>query len=380
MNNPQQPREYDAVLGGNSPSLEGAAVLGGIEGVKLRLQNPDSKVRIAALEQALNYGRQGLDLVIASLKDESWDIQNAAYLILNSRTEPRIEQILQKPNHEDLKLEQIEVVTVNKFGEIIQRQPRVARYFIENLGNGVNLEMAVIPGGTFMMGSPENEIGRSDDESPQHQVTVPSFFMGKYPVTQVQYQAIMGTAIMGTNPSDFKGSNLPVETVRWNDAVTFCKKLSQKKIGKTYRLPSEAEWEYACRAGTTTPFHFGETITTDLANYDGNYTYGQGPKGVYRAETRVRGFGVANNFGLYDMYGNVWEWCQDNWHSNYEGAPTDGSEWLDIEENINTRLLRGGSWYNSPGSCRSASRYNLSFDDYGSDIGFRVVCSGAART
>ena len=119
MNNPQQPREYDAVLGGNSLSIEGAAVLGGIEGVKLRLQNPDVKVRIAALEQALNYGEQGLDLVIAGLKDESWDIQNAAYLILKKRTEPRIKQILQKPNHEDLKLEQIEVVTVNKFGEII---------------------------------------------------------------------------------------------------------------------------------------------------------------------------------------------------------------------------------------------------------------------
>jgi len=128
MNNPQQPREYDAVLGGNSPSLEGAAVLGGIEGVKLRLRNPDAKVRIAALEQALNYGEQGLDLVIAGLKDESWDIQNAAYLILNKITEPRIKQILQKPNQQGLKLKQIEVVTVNKSGEIIQRQPRVARY------------------------------------------------------------------------------------------------------------------------------------------------------------------------------------------------------------------------------------------------------------
>jgi formylglycine-generating enzyme required for sulfatase activity len=374
MNNPQQPREYDAVLGGNSPSLEGAAVLGGIEGVKLRLQNPDSKVRIAALEQALNYGEHGLDLVIAGLKDESWDIQNAAYLILNKRTETKIKQILQNPDKLGFKLEQIEVLTVNKFGEIIQRQPLVARYFMEDLGNGVKLEMAVIPGGSFMMGSPENEAGSSDNESPQHQVTVPSFFMGKYPVTQAQYQAIMAT-----NPSRFKGSNHPVQGVSWNNAVAFCEKLSQR-VGKNYRLPSEAEWEYACRAGTTTPFHFGETITTDLANYDGNYTYGQGPKGVYRAETRVRGFGVANNFGLYDMYGNVWEWCQDNWHSNYEGAPTDGSEWLDIEENINTRLLRGGSWFDHPGNCRSAVRYHYNLDNDNNHIGFRVVCSGAART
>ncbi|MFM6002090.1 MAG: SUMF1/EgtB/PvdO family nonheme iron enzyme, partial [Sphaerospermopsis kisseleviana] len=178
MNNPQQPLEYDAVLGGNSPSIESAAVLGGIEGVKLRLQNSDAKVRIAALEQALNYGEQGLDLVIAGLNDQSWDIQNAAYLILNKRTEPRIKQILQNPRQLGFKLEEIEVVTVNRYGQIIQRQQRIARYFTEDLGNGVTLEMAAIPGGTFMMGSPENEAGRRDNESPQHQVTVPSFFMG----------------------------------------------------------------------------------------------------------------------------------------------------------------------------------------------------------
>jgi formylglycine-generating enzyme required for sulfatase activity len=375
MNHPQQPREYDAVLGGNSPSLEGAAVLGGIEGVKLRLQNPEPQLRIAALNQALNYGEQGLDLVIAGLKDESWAIQNAAYLILNKRTEPRIKQLLQDPNKLGFKLEEIEVVTVNNFGEIIQRQPRIAKYFIEDLGNDVTLEMAAIPGGTFMMGSPENEERRYDNESPQHQVTVPSFFMGKYPVTQAQYQTIMGT-----NPSLFKGSNRPVECVSWDNAVAFCEKLSQI-TGKTYRLPSEAEWEYACRAGTTTPFHFGETITTDLANYNGNYTYGQEPKGVYRRETtEVGSFGVANNFGLYDMHGNVWEWCQDNWHSNYEGAPIDGSAWLGIEKNTNTRLLRGGSWDTYPGNCRSAYRNGNNLDGNHDAIGFRVVCSGAART
>jgi formylglycine-generating enzyme required for sulfatase activity len=376
MNNPQQPGKYDAVLGGNSPSLEGAAVLGGIEGVKLRLQNPDAKMRIAALEQALNYGEQGLDLVIAGLKDESWDIQNAAYLILNKRTETKIKQILQNPDKLGFKLEQIEVLTVNKFGEIIQRQPRIARYFLEDLGNGVKLEMAAIPGGTFMMGSPENEIGRRDDESPQHEVTVPSFFMGKYPVTQAQYRVITGN-----NPSRFKSDNRPVERVSWNNAVAFCEKLSQR-TGKTYRLPSEAEWEYACRAGTTTPFHFGETITTDLANYNGNFTYGQGPKGVYRSQTReVGSFGVANNFGLYDMHGNVWEWCQDNRHSNYEGAPTDGSAWLDIEWNANAKLVRGGSWVFNPGNSRSACRYDYNLlDGNYNHIGFRVVCSGAART
>ena len=162
--------------------------------------------------------------------------------------------------------------------------------------------------------------------------------------------------------------------------MAFCEKLSQR-TGKNYRLPSEAEWEYACKAGTTTPFHFGETITTDLANYHGHYTYRQGLTGVYRKETReVGSFGVANNFGLYDMHGNVWEWCQDNWHSNYESAPTDASAWLSIEKIANTRLLRGGSWCYNPGNCRSAYRYYYYLDLSLNYIGFRVVCSGAART
>ncbi|BAZ85095.1 SUMF1/EgtB/PvdO family nonheme iron enzyme [Dolichospermum compactum] len=371
MNHPQQPREYDAVLGGNSPSPEGAAVLGGIEGVKLRLQNPDAKVRIAALEQAVNYGEQGLDLVIAGLKDESWDIQNAAYLILNKRTEPRIKQILQDPRQLGFKLEQIQVVTVNKFGEIIQRQPRIARYFTEDVGNGVKLEMAAIPGGTFMMGSPENEDRSLDNESPQHQVSVPSFFMGKYPVTQAQYQAIMGN-----NLSHFQGQNRPVESVSWNDAVKFCEKLSQR-TGKTYRLPSEAEWEYACRAGTTTPFHFGETITTDLANYYGNYTYASAPRGEYRKQTTDVGSFPPNAFGLYDMHGNVREWCLDDWVNRYNNAPTNGSA---VTSSTTSKLLCGASWSDVPVYCRSASRLYYNRAVRVNDSGFRVVCFSAART
>jgi formylglycine-generating enzyme required for sulfatase activity len=227
-----------------------------------------------------------------------------------------------------------------------------------------------------MMGSPENEAGKKDWESPQHQVTVPSFFMGKYPVTQAQYQAITGN-----NPSYPKGSNRPVERVNWNNAVAFCEELSQK-TGKTYRLPSEAEWEYACRAGTTTPFHFGETITTDLANYRGNHTsYGQEPKGIYRNEiTEVGSFGVANNFGLYDMHSNVGEWCQDHGHISYEGAPTDGSAWVTNEVSSYLRVVRGGSLEHNPDTCRSASRNGCNLDYNYSNIGFRVVCSGAART
>jgi formylglycine-generating enzyme required for sulfatase activity len=232
------------------------------------------------------------------------------------------------------------------------------------------------------MGSPKEELNSSEDERPQHQVTIKPFCFGKYPVTQVQWQAIAALPQVNLelkpNPSRFEGANRPVESVSWRDAVEFCARLSNH-TQKPYRLPSEAEWEYACRAGTTTPFHFGETITTDLANYNGNYTYGNGSKGVYRKETtEVGSFKIANEFGLYDMHGNVWEWCQDDWHNNYEGAPTDGSAWIS-DDAKSDKLLRGGSWPDNPENCRSASRgcYVAGFDD--NDSGFRVVC-GAAWT
>ncbi|MFO0099655.1 MAG: SUMF1/EgtB/PvdO family nonheme iron enzyme [Aphanizomenon sp.] len=240
--------------------------------------------------------------------------------------------------------------------------------FTEDLGKGVKLEMIAIPGGTFLMGSSENESERRDDESPQHQVTVPSFFMGKYPLTQAQYQAIMGS-----NPSYFKGNNRPVERVIWDDAVTFCQKLNQK-TGKNYRLSSEAEWEYACRAGTETPFSFGENINPDLVNYDGNYPYKSAPKGKYRKQTTDVGTFPPNAFGLYDMHGNVWEWCQDDWHKNYTNAPTDGSAWNN-QIGSSYKLLRGGSWYSGAGYCRSADRFSNSRGYRYEDCGFRVVSS-----
>ncbi|GCL40902.1 bifunctional serine/threonine-protein kinase/formylglycine-generating enzyme family protein [Dolichospermum planctonicum] len=272
----------------------------------------------------------------------------------------------------NLKTFSFEVVSTDATGNIINRRNESAKYFTEDLGNGVTLEMVEIPGGTFIMGSPENEAGRYSDEGPQHQVTVPAFFMAKYELTQAQYQAIMGS-----NPSAFKGNNRPVERVSWNDAVTFCEKLSQK-TQKYYRLPSEAEWEYGCRAGTTTPFYFGESITADLVNYDGNYTYGSASKGQYRQQTADVGSFPPNAFGLYDMHGNVWEWCLDDYIDNYNATPKDGSA-LTRRSGYN-KLLRGGSWFNNPAVCRSAYRYNdnLVYSNYG--IGFRVVCSGAART
>ena len=193
--------------------------------------------------------------------------------------------------------------------------------------------------------------------------------MGKYPVTQQQYQAVMGN-----NPSSFKGAKRPVENINWNDAVKFCHKISQK-TGKIYRLPSEAEWEYACRAGTTTPFYFGETITPDLVNYNGNFLYGSASKGIYREQTTDVGSFPPNSFGLYDMHGNVDEWCSDKWHGNYSGAPTDGSSWETGTDN--SRPLRGGSWAEYPKQCRSAFRTANSLDIVNGYLGFRVVCVAA---
>jgi len=268
---------------------------------------------------------------------------------------------------------EFEIVTVNAKGKITQRDKKQARYQTEEVGKGVLLEMVSIAGGTFTMGSPKTENERNSNESPQHQVTVQPFYMGKYPVTQAQWEAVMGN-----KPSHFKGKNRPVENVSWDDANEFCQRLS-KKTGKSYRLPSEAQWEYACRAGTTTPFYFGETMTTDLANYDGNSTYGSGPKGEYRQQTTEVGKFPPNSFGLYDMHGNVWEWCADPWHTNYDDAPTDGSIWTEGGEDP-SRLLRGGSWYNYPINCRCVHRNLNTSDSRNSLFGFRLVVFGAAWT
>ncbi|MBW4493818.1 MAG: SUMF1/EgtB/PvdO family nonheme iron enzyme [Oscillatoria princeps RMCB-10] len=272
-----------------------------------------------------------------------------------------------------------DAITVDAQGREINRTRRQAEYFTHDLGGGVILEMVSIPGGTFMMGSPQTESMRDDDEGPQHLVTVQPFFMGKYAVTQAQWKVVAAlpkvNRDLNPDPSRFKGANRPVENVSWEDATEFCARLS-KKTGLDYRLPSEAEWEYACRAGTTTPFHFGETITTDLANYNGNYTYASGPKGKYRQETTDVGSFPPNAFGLYDMHGNVWEWCADPWHDNYAGAPVDGSVWSSGgNEDRQSRMLRGGSWYYYPRDCRAALR-NRSEPEFGDDdVGFRAVVS-----
>ena len=293
---------------------------------------------------------------------------------------------------------EFEVVMVDAKGNVTQRGQKRAEFRREEL---INLDLVRVPGGTFTMGSPTSEAGRDwygnaaeslrgvNVEGPQHRVALQSFFFGKYPVTQAQWRTVAALPKIKHNlkpePSNFKGEHLPVEQVTWDEAVEFCNRLS-KKTRREYRLPSEAEWEYACRAGMTTPFHFGPTITTDLANYHGtdweykgktySGSYGKGPKGEHRQNTTNVGSFHSNAFGLHDMHGNVWEWCLDHWHKNYDGAPTDGNAWLSPDDGA-LRLLRGGSWGNLPDYCRSAIRYRLARVDRFNSVGFRVVCDSS---
>jgi formylglycine-generating enzyme required for sulfatase activity len=268
------------------------------------------------------------------------------------------------------------------------------------------LTLVEIPAGTFLMGSPLQEPERSDDEGPQHEVTLASFFMSQTPITQAQWREVAlwqeqpgerwGQELK-PDPSRFQGkgekatnevrllegesntNQRPVERVNWWEAMEFCHRLSQR-TGRTYTLPSEAQWEYACRAGATTPFCFGDTISPELANSNGNYAYADGSKGIYRGQTTPVGMFPANAWGLLDMHGNVWEWCLDEWHASYDGAPADGRAWLDGKEGEKSQeiekymLLRGGSWSYHPGNCRSAFRNAHRLDNRSYVVGFRVCC------
>ena len=259
----------------------------------------------------------------------------------------------------------------------LHRYCRTNKSYTEDLGDGVKLTLMLILAGEFLMGAPEDEPGSQGNERPQHSVEVPQFLMGRSPITQVQWRVVAGypqiERELNPDPSRFKGNNHPVEKVRWDDAQEFCQRLSAQ-TGKEYRLPSEAQWEYCCRAGTTTPFHYGETITSEIANYRGIKIYNNGPKGEYREQTVEVGMLPANEWGLHDMHGNVWEWCEDDWHSDYEGAPNDGSAWVETDRKSMSRLLRGGSWYNDPVVCRSSFRDYVSLVNRVNDIGFRVCC------
>ena len=254
----------------------------------------------------------------------------------------------------------------SNFSSLSLNEKDQVKHFAEDLGNGIKLEMIAIPGGKFLMGTEDEEIERLckkydgewfKNEKPQHEVTVQPFFMGKYPITQAQYQQVMDK-----NPSHFQGNERPVEKVDWDDAVKFCQRLSEQ-TGTGYRLPTEAEWEYACRAGTSTQYYFGndEDQLKEYAWYGDN-----------SSETHPVGEKKPNQWGLYDLHGNVWEWCQDDWHENYRDASNDGSARVLGYENI--KVIRSGSWFCDPEYCRSATRYIDTRDFRSINIGFRVVC------
>lgn len=250
--------------------------------------------------------------------------------------------------------------------------------------NSIGMKLVLIPPGEFMMGSPESEERHLSHEGPQHRVRITRpFYLGVYEVTQEAYERVMGT-----NPSDFSRdgrdgnwvsgqdtSRFPVESVTWNDAVEFCRRLSvlpaERSAGREYRLPTEAQWEYACRAGTTTPFHFGSVLNGRQANCGGNNPYGTSEKGPYLRRTTTVGSYSANGFGLYDMHGNVWEWCSDWYDENYyANSPVDDPQ--GPASGLH-RVSRGGGWLSYAWGCRSADRYGLTSGGGYIGIGFRLA-------
>jgi formylglycine-generating enzyme required for sulfatase activity len=294
-----------------------------------------------------------------------------------------------------------DVMTSDERGRIVGKRVETARYFQIDLPGGMQLDLVQVPTGGFMMGTLESDlvavkqgssrgvekkdlnydivesyIRRFNWESPRHMVNVPGFYMSKFEITQAQWRAVASLPRVNTDllsdPSSFKGSNLPVETITWDEAIEFCERLT-RATGRRFRLPTEAEWEYAARAGTNTPFNFGDSIKTDWANFQGKFPYNNSPKGEFRETTVAVGtIGAPNAFGLYDMHGNVWEWCSDVWNENYEGAPIDGKSW-DTGKIQYLRIIRGGAWDSFGGECRSNSRNRMTATIRLNSIGLRVV-------
>jgi formylglycine-generating enzyme required for sulfatase activity len=315
---------------------------------------------------------------------------------------PSIRRLLSRPS---LRTVSFEAASVDEKGMRNAPETSTATVFTEPLGSSGGLDMISIPAGGFTMGSPADEPERRPNEGPQRYVTLASFFIDASPVTQAQWTAVVLAhparihRDLDPKPSFFRSIELPVESIAWNEAEEFCLRLVAT-TGRAYRLPSEAEWEYACRAGTTTPFNYGPTITPELANYCGtggavcgdsdgksiasdvyndvkydSGAYDQGPTGISRATTTRPGTFPPNRFGLYDMHGNVWEYCLDKVTDSYADSPPDGAANL-LGPPEAQRVLRGGSWSHNPAICRSAYRDSI---DPGSSgwqgrIGLRVVC------
>jgi formylglycine-generating enzyme required for sulfatase activity len=290
-----------------------------------------------------------------------------------------------------------EVFESDARGRMIETGRQQARYFSEDLPGGVALEMVEISGGRFMMGSPENtgkesgpkayarDLGkplrekvleRLPAESPEHVVKVEKFYLGKLEITQAQWRAVASLPKVKrelmSDPAEFKSGNRPVERISWEEAVEFCERLS-RATGRKYRLPTEAEWEYACRAGMDTPFHFGQSISAEWANFDGKRRFLSSPESERREQTVAAGsLGIANRFGLYDMHGNVWEWCQDGWHEDYQAAPDHGGVWRESAVPY-LKVVRGGGWDSAGVECRSGYRDRLTSTLRLNNLGFRVA-------
>ena len=270
------------------------------------------------------------------------------------------------------------VIKINGGGEELAREKKSAKFFAEVIDT-VELKMVKVEEGSFLMGSPPKEPGRGNDEGPQRLVRVRPFYLGMYEVTQAQWREVARLpkvdVDLPASPSFFTGGSRPVEQVSWDEAMEFCKRLSEK-TGRRYRLPSEAEWEYACRAKSEAAFHFGENIRARTANYHGRFSYGAAPEeDIYRgATTPVGSLNVANDFGLYDMHGNVLEWCEDVYHASYHGAPNDGRAWVNGGGSP-LRVARGGSWRGDAIGCGSAARSPYAPDTRENDLGFRIALS-----
>jgi serine/threonine protein kinase len=247
----------------------------------------------------------------------------------------------------DLDIYTFETVKLDEFGNIIVRELCTSRSLCFNLGHDIVLEMIYIPEGQLII------------ESENISINLPAFYMGKYPVTQEQYYVISGE-----NPSHFSGDNRPVENISWYDTEDFCNKLNNY-TGEKFRLPNVIEWEYSCRAGTTTRFTYGNKITSDLANFDGRYIRNNISKSQYREETTPVGIFPPNQFGLHDVHGNVWEWCESN---SFEDKKI-------LENSINKlgKELKGGSWDDKPNDCTCTKKISLSPNSYGKAFGFRVL-------
>lgn len=318
---------------------------------------------------------------------------------------PESTKALQGKQMPPLQTFQFATVTLDASGNETERRNLEAQSFPEELGTGMgmSLEMVLIPAGTFMMGSTGAEVEEAfadalrwdrargsldltkresfDSEMPQHRVNVPAFFMGKFEVTQAQWRAVAGwpkvALDLNPDPSYNKGAGKPVESITWEEAVEFCKRLSAK-TGLEYRLPSEAEWEYAARAGTTTLFAYGATITSKIENFDSMFPFANAPRVAKRGATIEVGLlGVANKFGLYDMFGNVAEFCEDSKGKNYQGAPTDGAAWQ--AGSGHDKVWRGGSFGWIASSSRSANRGSLGRQSKAINGGFRVATSGPVK-